>query len=151
MSISQETEMSETELEEFLGDQETAVLSLARTDEPYAIPISYGYDLTDRTFFMRLVSTPDSEKRRYLGSSPEARLVIYDEDGDTYRSAVVVGSVERIPPGELTADTIAQYGQAKRPLFEIWPQGREKLDIELYELSPDRISGRKTELDRDLS
>ncbi|QSW97883.1 pyridoxamine 5'-phosphate oxidase family protein [Haloterrigena alkaliphila] len=149
MAIDQETDMGDAEIDEFLGEHETGVLSLARTDDPYAIPISYGYDRDEREFYMRLVSTPESEKREFLESSPAARLVVYDEQDSSYRSVIATGSLENIPPAELTPDQIAQYGQAKRPLFEIWAQGKEDLDIELYRLDPDSLNGRRTEVDRE--
>ncbi|MDQ2050049.1 pyridoxamine 5'-phosphate oxidase family protein [Natronolimnohabitans sp. A-GB9] len=149
MAIDQETEMADAEIDEFLGQRETGVLSLARTDDPYAIPISYGYDDDERVFYMRLVATPDSEKREFLESSPGARLVVYDDEGSTYRSVIATGTLEDIAPSELTPDQIAQYGDAKRPLFEIWARGKEELDIELYQLDPDSLSGRRTEVDRE--
>ena len=149
MAINQEVEMTDAEVDDFLGRHETGVLSLARTDEPYAIPISYGYHEHEREFYMRLVSTPESEKREFLDSSPAARLVVYDEQGPIYRSIVASGTLETIPPSELTADQIAQYGQAKRPLFEIWAQSKDELDIELYRLDPDSLEGRRTEVDRE--
>lgn len=149
MAIDQETDMADAEIDDFLGDHETGVLSLARTDDPYAIPISYGYDDDERVFYMRLVSTPESEKRAFLESSPAARLVVYDEQDSTYRSVIATGRLEDIPPAELTPDQIAQYGEAKRPLFEIWAQGKEDLDIELYRLDPDTLEGRRTEVDRE--
>ncbi|ELZ15319.1 pyridoxamine 5'-phosphate oxidase-related FMN- binding protein [Haloterrigena salina JCM 13891] len=149
MAIDQETDMADAEIDDFLGDHETGVLSLARTDDPYAIPISYGYDDDERVFYMRLVSTPESEKRAFLESSPTARLVVYDERDSTYRSVIATGQLEDISPSELTPDQIAQYGEAKRPLFEIWAQGKEELDIELYRLDPDSLEGRRTEVDRE--
>ncbi len=149
MAIDQETEMSDAEIDDFLGQHETGVLSLARTDDPYAIPISYGYDEDEREFYMRLVSTPESEKREFLESSPGARLVVYDEVASTYRSVIATGSLENIPPAELTPEQIAQYGDAKRPLFEIWAQGKKDLDIELYRLEPESLSGRRTDVDRE--
>ncbi|NUB90826.1 pyridoxamine 5'-phosphate oxidase family protein [Haloterrigena sp. SYSU A558-1] len=149
MAIDQETDMADAEIDDFLGDHETGVLSLARTDDPYAIPISYGYDDDERVFYMRLVSTPESEKRAFLESSPAARLVVYDERDSTYRSVIATGQLEDISPSELTPDQIAQYGEAKRPLFEIWAQGKEELDIELYRLDPDSLEGRRTEVDRE--
>ncbi|RQG92296.1 pyridoxamine 5'-phosphate oxidase family protein [Natrarchaeobius chitinivorans] len=148
MAIDHETEMTDAMVDEFLGHHETGVLSLARTDEPYAIPISYGYASDEREFYMRLVSTPDSEKRAFLESTPRARLVVYDERGSTYRSVIATGSLENISPSELTPDQIAQYGEAKRPLFEIWADGKAELDIELYRLAPDSLHGRRTEVDR---
>lgn len=141
--------MGDAEIDEFLGEHETGVLSLARTDDPYAIPISYGYDENEREFYMRLVSTPESEKREFLESSPAARLVVYDERDSSYRSVIATGTLEDIPPAELTPEQIAQYGSAKRPLFEIWAQGKQDLDIELYRLDPDSLSGRRTEVDRE--
>ncbi|ELZ10700.1 pyridoxamine 5'-phosphate oxidase-related FMN- binding protein [Halovivax asiaticus JCM 14624] len=153
MSLARETEMTAGELDEFLGGQETGVLSLARDDEPYAIPISYGYDPDERVFYLRLVSTPESEKREYLSSSPRARLVVYDENhaASTYQSVVAVGSLTEVPPEALTVDRIEQYGEAKRPLFEIWANSKPDLDIQLYTLEPVDLSGRRTVIDRDES
>jgi nitroimidazol reductase NimA-like FMN-containing flavoprotein (pyridoxamine 5'-phosphate oxidase superfamily) len=149
MAIDQETEMTDTEIDDFLGRHETGVLSLARTDEPYSIPISYGYDDDDREFYMRLVSTPESEKRQFLESAPKARLVVYDEAASTYRSVIATGDLESIEPAELTPEQIAQYGDAKRPLFEIWAEGKDALNIELYRLAPATLEGRRTEVDRE--
>ncbi|MFC6723049.1 pyridoxamine 5'-phosphate oxidase family protein [Halobium palmae] len=151
MPLAQETEMTAAETDDFLGAKETGVLSLAQADEPYAIPISYGYNAASRTFYMRLVSTPESEKRQFLASSPQARLVVYDvgDNESTYRSVVAVGSLEEIAPDELTVDHIEQYGAAKRPLFEIWGETKQNLDIQLYEFEPTELSGRRTEVDRE--
>jgi len=148
MAIEQENEMTDAEIDDFLSRHETGVLSLARTDEPYAIPISYGYDDDNREFYMRLVSTPESEKRQFLESSPEARLVVYDERESSYRSIIATGSLESIEPSELTPEEIAQYGEAKRPLFELWADGKEDLRIELYRLEPATLNGRRTTVDR---
>lgn len=150
MAIDRRTEMTAEATDAFLGRQETGVLALARGDEPYAIPISYGYDPGQRQFYLRLVSTPESEKRRFLGSEPRARLVVYEDDDDTYRSVVAIGTLDRIDPGELTTEDIQQYGEAKRPLFEIWPQQKGDLDIDLYRLSPETLSGRLIEIDREV-
>lgn len=95
------------------------------------------------------MSTPDSEKRRFLASSPAARLVVYDGTDDVFRSAISVGTLERIEPSELTVEDVEQYGSAKRPLFEIWQQQKRDLDIELYRLTPASLSGRLVEVDRE--
>lgn len=149
MAIDRGTEMSAEEVDAFLGSHETGVLSLARTDEPYAIPISYGYDPSARQFYLRLVSTPESEKRGFLASDPDARLVVYDGDNDTYRSVIAIGTLAQVDPNDLTVADIQQYGEAKRPLFEIWPRGKDQLDIELYRLDPEMISGRTVAVSRE--
>ena len=150
MSLAEETELTDPEIDAFLGRRETGVLSLARGDEPYAIPISYGYDADARTFYLRLVSTPESEKRQFLGSSPRARLVVDDEEPDsTYWSVVATGTLTEVSPEELTVERIEQYGAARRPLFEIWGSSKDALDIALYEFEPSTLSGRRTVVDRD--
>jgi hypothetical protein len=149
MALDQQTEMTAAEIDEVLARHETGVLSLARQDEPYAIPISYGYDPEKRRFYMRLVSTPESQKREFLSSSPDVRLVVYEEDDQTYRSVIATGSLDRVTTDEMTTERIVQYGQAKRPLFEIWGQSKRDLDIQLYELDAEELSGRRIALDAD--
>lgn len=148
MALDRQTEMSPAEMDALLARHETGVLALARADDPYAVPISYGYDADDRRFYLRLVSTPESEKRRFLSSSPATRIVVYEEDGDTYQSVIATGELVEIDPAELTVERIEQFGEAKRPLFEIWGVGKPDLDIKLYELDPDEVSGRRIEVDR---
>lgn len=156
MAMDRRAEMSADATDEFLGANETGVLSLAQADEPYAIPVSYGYDPSARQFYMRLVSTENSEKRAFVAPGRDARLVVYegdgdggDGDGDTYRSVVATGTLSRIDPEELTAADIRQYGAAKRPLFEVWPETKGDLDIELYRLDPDTVSGRSVSVPRE--
>ncbi|MFC6987745.1 pyridoxamine 5'-phosphate oxidase family protein [Haloplanus sp. GCM10025708] len=149
MTLNRETQLSREETDSILGRHETGVLSLAREDEPYSIPISYGYDAEERRFYLRLVSTPESEKRRFLASSPHTRLVVYEEDDPIYRSVVTSGTLNEVPRDALTVDHIEQYGEAKRPLFEIWGESRRDLDIQLYQLEPDELSGRRIEIERD--
>jgi len=149
MATNSEVEMTDAEVDAFLSRHETGVLSLARGEAPYAIPISYGFDEESRDTYLRLVSTPESEKREFLGSDPQARIVVYKEDGDTYESVVGVGTLHRVDLDELTPETIAQYGETRRPLFEIWADGKPDLDIDLYRFVPERLTGRTVVIDRD--
>ncbi|SEK29031.1 pyridoxamine 5'-phosphate oxidase family protein [Haloferax larsenii] len=149
MSLDQQTELSSDAIDELLARHETGVLTLARSDEPYAIPISYGYDPESNQFYLRLVSTPESEKRQFLTSSPQARLVIYEEAGRTYRSVIAEGTLNQVDPDEMTVEHIIQYGDAKRPLFEIWGETKRNLDIQLFELDAETLSGREVVVDED--
>ena len=147
MALDQQTDMTASDVDALLGRHETGVLALARADDPYAIPISYGYDATARSFYLRLVSMPDSEKREFLDSSPRCRLVVYEEDETIYRSAIAEGRLTEIPREELTVEHVEQYGDAKRPLFEIWGESKQDLDIKLYHLDPDELGGRRVDVD----
>ena len=142
--------MTPEETDAFLGENETGGLSLAEGGDPYAAPVSYGYDPEKRAFYFRLVSTPESEKRRFLQASTTARFVVYgDQEEESYRSVVAAGTLSEIDPAELSVDQIEQYGDAKRPLFEIWGDPKEELDIRLYEFETTNLTGRRTEVDRD--
>ncbi|GAB7095018.1 pyridoxamine 5'-phosphate oxidase family protein [Halolamina litorea] len=150
MPLARETEMTREETDAFLGEKETGVLSLAEADDPYAAPVSYGYDPERRTFYFRLVSTPESEKRRFLRPDTSARFAVYDDDGEgEYRSVVAAGRLHEIDPAELSVEQIQQYGEAKRPLFEIWGEPKAELDIRLYEFETTELTGRRTEFDRE--
>lgn len=148
MTHAEEAEMSPAEIDAFLDRAETGVISFARDGEPYAIPVSYGYDTESRTFYLRLVSTPGSRKRSFLGDAPATTLVVSEgTDDETYRSVVATGRLEELDPAELSPEQIAQYGAAKRPLFEMWGVEKPDLDIQLYELSPGELNGRRTRFD----
>jgi nitroimidazol reductase NimA-like FMN-containing flavoprotein (pyridoxamine 5'-phosphate oxidase superfamily) len=147
MTTKREAEMSAAAVDGFLGRHETGVLALADASVPYAIPISYGYHEADREVYLRLVSTVDSEKRAFLGTDPAARLVVSEEDGESYASVVATGTLERVDPSSLSPEDIVQYGDTRRPLFEIWADDVPDLDIELYRLDPDRLSGRTVVLE----
>jgi nitroimidazol reductase NimA-like FMN-containing flavoprotein (pyridoxamine 5'-phosphate oxidase superfamily) len=149
MALDRETRMSPEETDALLARHETGVLALARDDDPYAVPISFGYDAESRRFYLRLVSTPESEKREFLASAPSTRLVVYEEEGDVYRSVVATGTLEEIPREELTVDHVEQYGEARRPLFEIWGGCKPELAVRLYRFDPDTVGGRRVAIDRE--
>jgi len=149
MALETNTQLTTEETDDFLGRHETGVLSLARENRPYSIPISYGYESDARRFYLRLVSTPESEKRQFLSSSPVTRLAVYEEDDPLYWSVLATGKLEEVSLDELTVDHIEQYGRAKRPLFEIWAESRQDVDVQLYELRPEEVSGRRIEVKRE--
>lgn len=149
MVLAERTELTNQEIDSFLRHCETGVLTLAKDDEPYAIPISFGYDFIEKRFYVRLVKTTDSEKHDFLQSTPSCRLVIYENEEPYYTSIIAQGELTEIAPSDLTVEHIEQYGDAKRPLFEMWNDGKEDLDIELYMLAPSEISGRRIKVDRE--
>lgn len=149
MLLDEETVLSDGEVNSFLGRHETGVISLGHEGKPYAVPISYGYDSSHRRFYLRLISNPESEKREFLKSTPHARLVVYEEDDPVYTSVVATGTLSEINRDELTVEHLEQYGEAKRPLFEIWGESLPALNVRLYRLDPDELSGRSAEIERD--
>jgi len=148
MGTNNGVEMSEAAVDKLLSRHETGVIALASGDVPYAVPISYGYDAEARELYLRLVSTPESEKREFLGSSPNARVVVREERDDEHASVVGVGVLHRVDLDDLTPATVARYGETRRPLFEAWADEKPDLDIQLYRFVFDRLTGRRIGGDR---
>lgn len=140
MDAPQYTDLTGDALDALLGRQQTAVLALAHGDEPYAIPVSYGYDDVNQVFYLQLVVDANSEKRLFLGASPQARLVVSEHREGIYRSAIAEGTLEKVFRDELSVEEVYQYSGAKRPLLEMWDEDE---DIELYELDPEVLTGRE--------
>jgi len=152
MATRSEVEMSDAEVDALLSRHETGVLALARDETPLR-----SRSRTDST---RSRGPPSSgsfrrptAKREFLASDPQARIVVYEEGdkggSEEYASVVGVGTLHRVDLDDLTPETIAQYGKTQRPLFEIWADGKEDLDIELYRFEPKRLTGRTVVVDRD--
>jgi len=80
-------------------------------------------------------------------TGPTGQVVLRTVAGRIYQSVVAEGRLEPVPRDELTVERIEQYGRAERPLFELWTETRHDLDVELYELEPDTLSGRRVERD----
>jgi len=49
----------------------------------------------------------------------------------------------------MTVEHVEQFGDAKRPLFEVWGESKQDLRIQLYQLDADSVSGRHIELEDD--
>lgn len=148
MGTNDGVEMSDAAVDGLLSRHGTGVIALASGDVPYAVPVSYGYDAETRELYLRLVATPESEKREFLGSDPDARIVVREERGDEHASVVGVGVLHRVDLDELTPPTVARYGETRRPLFEVWADETPDLDIRLYRFVPDRLTGRRVGGDR---
>jgi len=144
MGTRQYSDLSDDERDEVLGRNEEGVLALARGDDPYAIPVSYGYDGVEHRFYFQLVSNDDSEKQRFLGATTPARLVVTEQRDGGYTSVVADGTLTRLFRDELSVEEIYQYGGSKRPLLEAWGEDE---DVELYELDPETLTGRRFEID----
>lgn len=139
--------MSDEEIHEFLANHQTAIMSVNGEDEPYSIPITYRFDPETETFYFRLVFPKGSEKREFLPEMPYCRLVSYVEDDPLYQSVMAKGTPQEITEEDITPEHVTQLGETSRPLFEMWREPRANLDIRLYELEPQELTGRRIHLE----
>lgn len=144
MSEEHGVELTPEAIDAFLGRGGTGVLSLARGDEPYATPVSYGYAPEARQFYLRLGFGPGSEKRVFVESTGGARLVAYRRDEEGWTSVVASGSLSAIDPDALSVEIANVLQDAEPPLVGVWEDDPDDVEFRLYRLAPDQLTGRTT-------
>lgn len=149
MTITQQAAMAEDEIYDFLADHQTAVMSVKGSDQPYAVPITYRFDPETETFYFRLVFPRGSKKREFLPDLPECWLVSYVEDNPLYQSVIAKGAPAEIREDDITPEIVSQLGKTSRPLFEMWKPSRANVDIRLYRMEAEELTGRQINLDVD--
>lgn len=149
MTIAQQIAMSDEEIHEFLAARQTAVMAVDMDEGPYAVPITYRFDPETETFYFRLVYPRQSEKRQFIPDVPESWLISYSEEDPLYQSVIAKGQPEEIRQDEITPEHVVQLGQTSRPLFEMWRSSRSDVDIRLYEMQAEELTGRRIEATED--
>jgi nitroimidazol reductase NimA-like FMN-containing flavoprotein (pyridoxamine 5'-phosphate oxidase superfamily) len=131
--------MSDAEIDAFLREQGTGVLSLADGDEAYAVPVSFGYD-EGRVLFGFYTFGTESQKRVYSEATERACLTVYDAtDRTDWTSVLAFG-----PITELDMDAWDEVGE--RISENAWTPdlsgvGERRLSVAGYELTIDEVTG----------
>lgn len=134
-------EMDAAERDEFLGTGGTGVLSYAReaAAPPYSVPVSYGYDAAEETFYFRLAAEESGEKTALPGRS--VTFVTHGET-DQWRSVVASGRLESTTKEGIATESLAGLERVHIPLFDVFDQPVEEVPFEFYRLAPDELTGR---------
>lgn len=136
-------EMSTDEIETFLSRRGHGVLALGG-EGPYALPMSFGYDGSDRRCVVQFMSGPDSRKHQRVEPGTPVCLVVYEwNHEDDWRSVLVEGTLDPIRPDserereavDLFADDAATVG------LSIFGDPVSELDPQWYELVVDDLTG----------
>ena len=130
-------------VDEFLGPGGTGVLALAGADESYAIPVSYGFDAEERTFYLRLAFGPESAKRSFVATTDLASLVVHDDTPDGWTSVVARGTLAEVTEASLSGVVSRAVRTMEIPFVEIYDRPARELDFQLYRLAPDSLTGRR--------
>ena len=135
--------MDDDERDEFLGDGGTGVVSLSTTaeDAPHSLPVSYGYDAEEDTFYFRLAVGADSEKGD-LHDRPVS-FVTYRSVEGTWRSVVASGRLEATTDDAIATETLDGLDRVRIPLVDIFGKPSREVEFEFYRLVPDELTGRK--------
>lgn len=135
--------MDQDTLEKRLEETGVGVLSLAKDSVAYAIPIAYYYD--GESVFLRLAFEGDSTKRDYLEATSEACLCVYETRPDEENWSILIrGPLHQLTGGERDRfDTTTVNERFNR--LHVFGQDIEAIDIHVYELQADLMTGRTTE------
>ena len=143
MDHDEPAELDDEELEAFLGNGGTGVMSFATGIEtaPYSIPVSYGYDATTKTFYFRLAVDPDSEK-----GDPTERpttFVTYGQRDDVWQSVVARGWLEKTDERSIATETLEGFERVQIPLVDIFGRPPRDIPFRFYRLIPEKLTSRK--------
>jgi len=141
--------MTDEEIESFLGDGGVAVVSFARDDEPYSIPVSYGYDPAAGQFYVRLGFAPDSEKEAFAGPNRRVSIVVHRETDDGWASVVARGTLREVTEAAIDAQVVRAIRRVDIPLVSIFDAPTRELDFRLYRVAVDDLSGRTERTERE--
>lgn len=136
-------EMDREERDEFLGTGGTGVISFSSGADtpPHTLPVSYGYDEVDSTFYVRLAVDGDSEK-----GDPDDRpvsFVTYGQVDGEYRSVVATGRLVSTTEDDVDNEALAGLRRVHIPLVDIFGERPANVEFEFYRLDPDNLTTRK--------
>ncbi|MDS0282897.1 pyridoxamine 5'-phosphate oxidase family protein [Haloarcula onubensis] len=133
--------MAEADVEALLGVADHGVLGLADGDEPYTIPVSFGYDDGD-VFFAFVRAGPDSEKGEFIADGKTARLLVTDIRARfDWQSVAVTGPVESV---NLTDANWSRLVDAltENPWFSTAFDDDERVEgVQGWRLVPETVTG----------
>jgi len=90
------TPMDTDDIDDLLTAKGWGIISLANDDEPYSIPVSFGYDGDDICFIF-LKDSPDGRKFEFIDDGKTARLLVTDIGGRfDWQSIAITGPVRRV-------------------------------------------------------
>ncbi|WP_336022404.1 pyridoxamine 5'-phosphate oxidase family protein [Halobellus salinisoli] len=141
--------MTDTEIDAYLSEQGTGVLSLAEGNRAYAVPISFGYE-TGRAVFSYWQFGSDSRKKAFSEATERACLTVYDIESQTdWRSVLAFGTLRELSTEEWGAVGELMDDNAWSP--DLSSVGRRQLSIVGYELSIEEATGlqRRPEAERE--
>lgn len=130
------------ERDAFLGTGGTGVVSFRSSGEnsPHSVPISYGYDGAEATFYFRLAVAPDSDKRDPAGRP--VTFVTYDRRDGEWRSVVAKGRLEETTESSIATESLEGLRRVHIPLVDVFGRPVRDVPFGFYRLAPDELTFR---------
>lgn len=142
MSDTEASTENADERDAFLGTDGTGVISFRSSGErsPHSVPISYGYDSVEATFYFRLAVAPDSDKGDPAGRP--VTFVTYDRRDGEWRSVVAKGRLKETTEASIAAESLEGLRRVHIPLVDVFGRPARDVPFGFYRLVPDELSFR---------
>ena len=128
--------LDQDKIDEILVRQGIGVLAMTEGKQPYAIPMSFGYDSEKPVFPMQWGGGYDSRKNQAIESNPNVCLTVYEqdtEDKSKWRSVIITGEIYEIPEKEEQQAYASIAANAQFPSdFEVWGIPLEDVEFRLF-------------------
>ncbi|SIR66614.1 pyridoxamine 5'-phosphate oxidase family protein [Natronorubrum thiooxidans] len=133
------TALTRDEIDAFLREQGSGVLSLTDGAETYAVPESFGYE--GDVLYFQLGFDSDSQKLSFIETTDVATLTAFTDD--PARSVLVRGPLEPVPEADQQRASGAIAANATIPALNVSLETMtDELAFEFYRLVPQELSGR---------
>ena len=133
--------MDALDIADFLDRQRTGVLSLAKEDAGYAVPVSFVYDDDGPSVFLRLGFGPGSQKRAFVEAADRVTFVVYAETDEGWKSVVAEGRLEELSRTSLDSSIVEAVEGLDIPFFSIHRRPASDLEFRLYRVDVSSLSG----------
>lgn len=129
-------------IERLLEERRHGVLSLAKGNDAYAVPLSYFYD--GSLLYIRVSEEPDSTKQGFIDHTETAAFTVYEvQNEEDSWSVLIRGTIRRLSDEERSEFTDSVMNE-RFPPFRLFDETVPDVEMALYELTPIEIVGRKT-------
>ncbi|ELY77145.1 pyridoxamine 5'-phosphate oxidase family protein [Natrinema gari] len=135
------------EINEMLTRRGIGVLAMVDEGQPYAIPMSFGYDAEEMMFPMQWGGGYQSRKNQAIDTNTNVCLTVYEQDNDeelVWRSAIITGELYEIPDDEMERAYASIAANAEFPSDTgVWGIPFEDVEFRMFGLSTKNCTGRE--------
>lgn len=141
MSSSQRTEMDALEINDFLASQRTGVLSVARDNDSYAIPVSFAYQPEEQNIYHRLGYGGRSTKRQFVDAVDRASFITYAREGERWKSVLARGKLETVSKSNLDSSMAEALQDLRIHYFQVHADASGAMDFEIVRIEVSELTG----------
>jgi nitroimidazol reductase NimA-like FMN-containing flavoprotein (pyridoxamine 5'-phosphate oxidase superfamily) len=133
--------MDALQINDFLSDRETGVLSLGRENDSYAIPVSFAYDPQSQNIYLRLGYGPRSTKRQFVEAVNRASFVTYAVDNERWKSVLARGQLETVSESTLDSSVAEALHDLRIPYFRVHGDSTDNMEFEVVRMDISELTG----------